>query len=171
MGLASFFFRLKVINLEYSNNIKELFRLKCNVSKYSRPSGCLFKKRIIDDNRFVIDNKAVVSVNLLERSTVEITFELCFSNYICNLAYIFDISKWISSLGKTTKLIIYNGYDGAYEEYDFGFLDFERFKHIITKAYYSKYDIFVRRYGELENDILPQDFYSFPKWRRKKVKK
>jgi hypothetical protein len=116
------------------------------------PSGKLFRRRIVDDSRFVIDNKAVVAVTVME-NTADITFELCFSNFECNLLYIYNVAKWVSILGKTKLKVLSS-------EYDFSNLDYEEFRGIISESFSNKFHEFSERYGQINTDILPHDFYS-----------
>ncbi len=154
MGMESYYLTLNVKNLSASDDIRQLFEQKYNVSKYKMPSGKLFKRRIVDDSRFVIDNKAVVTIALLQNIT-DITFELCFSNFECNLSYIFNVSKWVSSLGETTKLKVLN------IEYNFSNMNFEEFKAVILRSFSDKFHHFNEHYGKINADILPHDFYNW----------
>lgn len=72
---------------------------QCEVYPYLVPSGKLLKRHIVDNSRFVIDNKSVVRIVTFE-DLVRVTFELCFSNYESNLEYIFNVPKKISLLGR-----------------------------------------------------------------------
>lgn len=154
MGMESYFIKLNVQNLKSSVDIKQAFAREYNVSKYRRPSGKLFRRHIVDDSRFVIDNKAVVTVAMLQ-DAADITFELCFSNYECNLSYIYNVAKWVSLLGETTQLKVLNS------EYNFNNLEFEKFNAIISESYFNKFHQFRKHYGKIDKDILPHDFYNW----------
>ena len=154
MGMESYYLTLEIKNLSTKDGIRQSFEQKYNVGKYLMPSEKLFREHIVDDSRFVIDNKAVVSITSLQDIT-KVTFELCFSNYECNLTYIFDVSKWISSFGDATKLIVLNS------EYNLNTLDFDEFKNIILQSFSEKASHFNKQYGEIKADILPQNFYNW----------
>ena len=153
MGMESYFITLNIENLNSSDYIAQLFKQYCDVSRYKMPSGKLFKRHIIDDSRFVIDNKAVVAV-AVNQDAADITFELCFSNYESNLSYIYDVTKWLASFGKASYIKVLN------TEYDFGNLGYEEFRAIVFKSFLSKYRLFLRHYGEINQDILPCNFYA-----------
>ena len=143
-----------VKNLKSNDDIAQLFKQKYNVSNYKMPSGKLFKRHVVDASRFVIDNKAVVTIAIMQ-NTADITFELCFSNYESNLSYIYNVAKWVSSLGKTTLIKVLNS------EYDFSNLDYDKFKDIISESFSNKFYQFNKRYGQINADILPHDFYNW----------
>lgn len=153
MGMESYYITLDVEDLKFSDSIRECFKQRYRVSEYKMPSGKLFKKSIVDDSRFVIDGKAVVTITKMQNKT-EITFELCFSNYENNLSYIYNVAQWISSLGIETKLIVLNS------EFDFSALDCEKFKKIVSESFSGKIQQFSAHYGKINADILPHDFYN-----------
>lgn len=153
MGMASYYFTLEMKESPMDKEIKRLFEQQYKVSEYQMPSGRLFRKQINDNSRFIIDNKAVVSISA-DRNITEISFELCFSNFLENLSYMYNVSKWVSSLCHKTTLIVLNS------QYDFDRLDVEKFRNIIMQAYSKKYHLFKQQYGEITADILPQKFYS-----------
>lgn len=153
MGMESYYIKLNIKGLKNSYDIKQLFKQKYKVSKYKMSSGKLFKRKILDDNRFVIDNKAIVTITTMQ-NTADITFELCFSNYENNLLYIYNVAEWISSIGETVQLNVLNA------EYDFKCLNYEEFKTIVSESFFNKHRQFKIRYGEINKDILPQDFYN-----------
>lgn len=159
MGMESYYIKLDVEDLKFSDSIKECFKQRYSVSEYKMSSGKLFKKSIVDDRRFVIDGKAIVTITKMQNTT-EITFELCFSNYEDNLLYIYNVAQWISSLGRETKLIVLNS------EFIFNALDYEKFKKIISKSFNVKMQQFNARYGKIKVDILPHDFYIWIRRRR-----
>ena len=154
MGMESYYITLAVEDLKFSDSIRECFKQRYSVSKYKMPSGKLFKKSIVDDSRFVIDGKAVVTITKIQNKT-KITFELCFSNYEDNLTYIYNVAQWISSLGIETKLIVLNS------EFNFGALDLEKFKNIVSESYSRKIQQFSAHYGKISADILPNNFYNW----------
>lgn len=154
MGMESYYITLDVENLKFSDSIRECFKQRYSVSEYKTPSGKLFKKPIVDDSRFVIDGKAVVTITKMQNKT-DVTFELCFSNYEDNLSYIYNVAQWISSLGIETKLIVLNS------EFNFSGLDCEKFKKIVSESYSGKIQQFSAHYGKINADILPHDFYSW----------
>lgn len=154
MGMQSYYITLDVRDLKFSNSIKERFQQRCSVSDYKMLSGKLFKKPIVDDSRFVIDGKVVVTIAKMQNKT-KITFELCFSNYENNLVYIYNVVQWISSSGVETKLIVLNS------EYNLSDLDCEKFKKIVSKSFSGKIQQFNTRYGKIEANILPYDFYDW----------
>ncbi|MBQ6552864.1 MAG: hypothetical protein IJL83_04535 [Clostridia bacterium] len=159
MGMESYFFTLEVKCALTPDTIRRAFENKYSVSKYSRPSGCLFKRRVVDDDRFVIDKKAVVDIASVQE-TIKVVFELCFSNFERNLGYIFDVSKWVSSFGSETKLTVLNS------QCDFDMLDIDGFKAVINREYSEKLRLFRDEYGETDEDILPHDFYDGKKRKR-----
>lgn len=154
MGMESYYITLNVESLTSGGDITSLFKQEYHVSRYKMPSEKLFKRRIADDRRFVIDHKAVVTV-VVNQNTADITFELCFSNYENNLLYIYNVAKWVSLLGKTTHLKVLNS------TYNFGDLDYEKFRAIISESFSGKYHHFNQHYGEINTDILPCDFYGW----------
>lgn len=154
MGMESYYITLNVEDLKFSDSIKECFKQRYSVSEYKMPSGRLFKKSIVDDRRFVIDGKAVVTITKMHNKT-EITFELCFSNYEDNLLYIYNVAKWISSLGIETKLLVLNS------KFNFNALDCEKFKKIVSESFSWKIQQFSAHYGKMKADILPHDFYNW----------
>ena len=158
MGMESYYITLNIENLNSSDTIMQLLKQNYHVSDYKMPSGKLFKRYIIDDSRFVIDNKAVVAIGVNQNVT-EVTFELCFSNYENNLSYIYNVAKCIASLAKTMHIKVLN------TEYNFGNLDYEKFKEIVSKSFCKKYHLFFEHYGEISQDILPCNFYA---WIRKR---
>ena len=153
MGMESYYITLDVENLKSSNSIRECFKQRYSVSEYKMPSRKLFKKPTVDDSRFVIDDKAVVTI-IKMHNKAEITFELCFSNYEDNLSYIYNVAQWISSFGTETKHIVLNS------EFNFSGLDCEKFKRIVSESFSVKIQQFSARYGKINADILPNDFYS-----------
>ena len=156
MGMESYYIMLDVEDLKISdsNSIREYFKQRYSVSEYKMPSGTLFRKAIVDDSRFVIDGKAVVTITKMLNKT-EFTFELCFSNYEDNLSYIYNVAQWISSLGIETKLKVLNS------EFNFRALDCESFKKIVSESFSRKFQQFTAQYGKIKADILPHDFYNW----------
>lgn len=154
MGMESYYITLDVRDLKFSDSIRECFKQRYSVSEYKMPSGKLFKKTIVDDSRFVIDGKVVVTITKMQNKT-KITFELCFSNYEENLSYIYNVAQWVSSLGVETKLIVLNS------EFNFSDLDCEKFKKIVSKSFSGKIQQFSTHYGKIKADILPYDFYNW----------
>lgn len=154
MGMQSYYITLDVRDLKFSDSIKECFKQMYSVSDYKMLSGELFKKPTVDDSRFVIDGKVVVTIEKIQNKT-KITFELCFSNYENNLVYIYNVVQWVSSFGVETKLIVLNS------EYNLSGLNCEKFKKIVSKAFSGKIQQFNTRYGKIEANILPYDFYDW----------
>ena len=156
MGMESYDITLDVENLKFRdfNSIRECFKQRYSVSEYKMPSGKLFRKSIVDDSRFVIDGKAVVTITKTQNK-MEFTFELCFSNYEDNLSYIYNVAQWVSSLGIKTKLIVLNS------EFDFSALDCKKFKKIVSESFSRKFQQFSAQYGKIKADILPHDFYNW----------
>lgn len=154
MGMESYYITLDIKGGKFNDSISECFKERCSVSEYKMPSGKLFQKYIVDDRRFVIDGKAVVTVMKMQDQTA-ITFELCFSNFEENLSYIYNVAQWISTFGIETKLIVLNA------EFDFDTLNFERFQKIVSESYNGKIQQFSARYGKMNADILPNDFYNW----------
>ena len=155
MGMESYFIKLDVENINVDGGILRAFKQKYNVDKCKIPSGKLFVKYINDDNRFVIDNKAVVSVDMECKNAINIIFELSFCNYENNLLYIYNVIKWISLLCAQTRLQVFN------VKYRFDALDFDEFRTIIRDSYSNKYHQFCARYGVIKEDILPYNFYNW----------
>ena len=48
-----------------------------------------------------------------------------------------------------------------YDEYDLDLLDLEAFKQIVFEKHGERLDFFVRKYGKLDIDLLPDDFYIY----------
>lgn len=154
MGIESYYIKLTGKAIKSSADIMQVFKQKYSVSEYKILSGRLFRRHIIDDSRFIIDKKAVVTLNTSQNIT-EITFELCFSNYDNNLFYIFGVAQWISSLFYTIKLKVQS------VEYDFRNMTYEEFKTIISESFSDKFYRFKEHYGVVNKDILPNDFYNW----------
>lgn len=159
MGMEGYFLTLEVETLLDSNEIKKSFEEKYKINQCLIPTGNFLKRYIVDDSRFVIDNKAVVNVVVLKNVT-KIIFELCFCNYESNLVYIFNVSKWVSSLGSSAELIVLNN------RYNFNLLEFWEFKYLVMQSYAEKYKCFNAKYGEIKKDILPQNFYNWIRYKR-----
>ncbi len=153
MGMESYYITLDIKELKFSHSLNQCFKQRYRVSKYKIPSGKLFQKSIVDDRRFVIDGKAVVAIMEMQDHT-EITFELCFSNFEENLSYVYKVAQWVSSLGVETKLIVLNS------DYDFSSLDCKKLKEIVSESYHEKLQQFRTRYGNMNADILPNEFYQ-----------
>lgn len=161
MGMEGYFFAVAVNSSLTASEIKDFIEHQFEVHPYLMPSGKLFKRHIVDESRFTIDNKAVAGIATLE-NVAKITFELCFSNYDRNVTYIFNVSKKISSLGSVSSLIVLNS------QYDFNVMEFEEFRRVLKQSHKDKLNNFNEKYGKLNIDILPQDFYNCV--RRLKVK-
>ena len=154
MGMQSYFFTLWVSRTLTDKGIKEFFQQNYKVSPYLWRSEKLLKRYNIDAKRFVIDKKAVVKINTLRNET-SITFELCFCNYNENVEYMYNVLKKLNIfLGKGTQLILIN------IKYDFNLLDLEKFRKILKESHKDKLNIFQNKYGNIKEDILPQNFYS-----------
>lgn len=152
MGMESYYITLEIDNLS-SNNLRELFVQRYQVSAYKIRSSKFFRRYVVDDSRFVIDNKAVVTINTFQDLT-NIIFELCFSNFDCNINYLYNVVLLISTLTEKVILTVMN------EKYNFKEMSLDAFKEIIMSKYSNKYNLFTRKYGKIEKDILPNNFYS-----------
>ena len=69
MGTESDYIKLDVEDLKFSDSIKECFKQRYSVSEYKMSSGKLFKKSIVDDRRFVIDGKAIVTITKMQKNS------------------------------------------------------------------------------------------------------
>ena len=152
MGMEGYFFALEFKSLK-QEDIKEHLKEHCLIQPYKMPSGKLFKKYIVDRQRFTIDGKAVVRI-YEEGGVSKTTFELCFTNFENNLLYIFNVAKDLSLKSNSVSVVIYN------QKYDFDEMLFEEFKSILIKAYKNKIKLFESEYGVINVDILPANFYK-----------
>ena len=154
MGIESYFFTIILHGQLSETEVKSFFQGGCEVKPYSMSAGKLFKRRIIEKERFVIDNKAIVRI-YTSAEGINVNFELCFSNYASNVVYIFDIAKKLCLLGDSARLILPNC------NLDFSLVDLDNFKQILQKSYKDKRLSFRNKYGNINVDILPHEFYSY----------
>ena len=154
--MESYFFTISISNDIMNYDItKNFFEKSCKVGPYLAPSGKLFKRYIKDEDRFTIDNKAVVTIYESEKQT-DVNFSLCFSNYSVNVEYIYNISKQISDLSKSDSYLILLD-----KKYQFNGMEIKHFKELLLLSHKEKYNIFITNYGNMNIDILPQNFYSY----------
>lgn len=153
MGMESYYFTIS-FDGSTPEKIKDFFQRNYIVKPYSMPTGKLFRHRIIDENRFVIDNKAVIGINSV-KDRINVTFELCFSNYSNNVAYAFGVAKKLCLLGSSSYLVL------PHSQYSFDLLDISEFKRVLEQSHKEKLRLFNQTYGEVKTDILPQDFYDY----------
>lgn len=166
MGMESWFFTLSLEQVSDVSRIHDFFMKRCAVSPYNRMTkGFIFKRRIADERRFVIDDKAVIEVESSNRA-VHITFELCFCNYEKNVEYAYSLAKALSLLGDNARLIVLRN------RFDLSEVSLDKFKAILSKYHGVKMRSFVRTYGILDVDVLPGDFYRInPKRLQKRQKR
>ena len=152
MGMESYYVSL-IINRSVYNDLLQLIERECCVSQYNILPVNIFKKRVVDNSRFVIDHKAVLSFETTHE-VIKITFELCFANFENNLKYLYGVVCLICKLDKMTRLEVLNS------EYYLINLGYEKFENIIRQAFYEKISAFNAKYGKIEKDILPNHFYN-----------
>lgn len=154
MGMESYFFTILLHGPLAETDIRTFFEQFCEVKPYLLPTGKLFKRHVIDEERFVIDNRAVVRIFTSEEG-VNVNFELCFSNYATNIVYIFNISKKVCSLGDAADLILLN------HSFDFNSVGLDRFKQLLQESHSDKLCLFTNKYGNVNINILPHEFYNY----------
>lgn len=154
MGIESYFFTILLHGPLEETEARSFFEQFCDIKPYLLPTGKLFKRYTIDEKRFAIDNRAVVRISTLEEG-VNVDFELSFSNYAPNVIYIFDISKRLCSLGDSIDLILLN------HNFDFSSMSLDEFKQLLQESHSDKLRYFTNRYGNIDVNILPHEFYNY----------
>lgn len=158
MGMESYFVTIEIVNCSLTEQqLKDYLRQNYKVTSYLMPTGNLFKRYVRNESRFVIDKKATVTTSTTSKG-LSISFQLCFSNYNQNVTYIFDVCKSLCLLESGCVLVLMNN------QYDFNALNIDEFRALLLQSHKDKRDTFVKKYGEINCDILPQYFYECIKY-------
>lgn len=153
MGMESCFLTISFVDNNIDESIiKSYFIRRYNVKPLSRPSGKLIRRRIIEKDRFVLENRFIVDF-YKKNNKLHTSFEMCLSNFDRNIIILYNIVKEMSKK--------YKMYVILYNEYDVDKLNVEEFKKIFLEMHGEKLSLFKKRYGNLEVDLLPEDFYIY----------
>ena len=154
MGIESYFFNLILPDTDY-DSVRRLLVDNCSIRPYSELKRRIFNHKVQDD-RFSIDGKIVVDMHGFDASK-SISLILSFCNYERNIVYAYNMCKKLACGSNESILRVLN------DAYGFDNMSMEVFRDVIDNNYKNKRHEFENRYGYIEEDMLPCEF-----WKRKR---
>lgn len=150
MGMESYYYALKMNTNLSCMDLVDLLRRHYRVRPYTTVSRK--ERTIINQERFSLANRAIIGFQQLS-GTVQITFEVCFTNYVSNIVYLFEVALLLMNFG-SLELVLFE------EAYPLSPSDFDLFCNKLRYSHKAKYNMFVKKYGEnIKFCCLPNDFY------------
>lgn len=151
MGMESYFFSLTMDTVCTKENLFDWFAAHYPVRSY-----CVIRRdrRKPDAHRpFSVANKAALEF-MPSAEGIVIRFEVCFSNYMNNMMFLYEMLCGLERFGKITLAL-------GSQSRRFDGLGFEEFARLMRDSHAAKLKQFTRQYGEdLRQDFLPNgDFY------------
>lgn len=161
MGMESFTFDIVCDKQITKESILDCVNRVCNIRQYFNYStGFFFKKKVIDSDRYILNNSIVFDIRTNSQNTI-VSVEACFANYSHNIMQSFKLYEILKTQFNDTSLrygdISLEKVDND-ETYDEAFTRFQKW---LSNTHIRKHDAFVGRYGELQANILPSEFYEF----------
>lgn len=151
MGMESYYYTLKMNTNLSCMDLVDLLRRHYRVRPYTTVSRK--ERAIINQERFSLANRAIIGLQQLS-GTVQITFEVCFTNYTSNIVYLFEVALLLMNFGSLELVLS----EATYPLFP---SDFDLFCNKLRCSHKLKYDIFIREYGEdMKFCCLPNDFYK-----------
>lgn len=150
MGMESYYFSIDIQTIASIENILDFFSRHYTVKPYS-PIKKRKRETGSTNNRYSIEHKLIVQLQK-HASGVIISFEVCFSNYENNIVFLFEFLHLLNIFG-SIKLFLSN------HEYCYEKLCFDEFKMLLKDSHSVKLDIFLKKYGSIKRDSLPEEFY------------
>jgi len=154
LGIESFYFSVKLNQECNRKRVLDFIKQNFSVEPYSMPSSnIIFKKKVIDKNRYYVDNCLVVSIKSNDNDLV-ITLEACFANFDEVMKRVYN---FLNLLKIEFKNVIIFRNDNLYnDEFDLSWLIVW-----IMKLYGSKYINFTNQYGVISKFVSPAYFFEY----------
>jgi hypothetical protein len=157
MGMESFFIYFIVSDPSIKDKLDETLKDQFYVAPYNLPRKNLFKKKIIDPTRIVVNGRILLSCRSLNDYS-EICLEACYSDYERNVKMMFSIYKKLNEIFGNIKLQYANNVLAE------SILDFRHFIECLNMCSVEKRKTFFSKYGDMKVNLLPDYFYDYIKW-------
>lgn len=154
MGMESYHFKI-IAKGDHDEEVLKDISLNFKVNKYSEPSGKLFKRRITYPNKKVILDSLVIEIFVETNTTILV--ESCFANYAKSIQNAYNLYKLVKESFPDAVL----AYGEQIEDIPIDKNSYEVFKGWLLQTHKPKYDVFIKKYGKIDVDILPCDFYDY----------
>ncbi len=160
MGVESFFLNAKVSREKLKSDVVDcLINAGFHVSEHTRMLGGIWKKKIVLDNEFVINNLIICSLDI----DSNICLQACFSCYEKAMGMMIDVllvlkkCKYIDQIthGADTLMLCD--------------LSAKEIAPVISDWHSERYLYFQSNYTRKEIELLPDDFYSYYRKHRKEL--
>ncbi len=164
MGAESFFFNIICERINVKQSILErLDKIREINQYYAYSSALFFKRKLMDDNRYTYGKALVLDIVTNSDVTI-ISVEACFANYRCNMKLSYELYAEI----KSTYNNVFLKFGDSITDIPISIKSAEVFDTWLSSTHKEKYEAFVDRYGELNINILPSEFYEYIKKRFKR---
>ena len=162
MGVESFYIVSKISNdKSFSAIMKSLLNSHYTVSKYTRVFGGLFKKKVMLDSEFVINNLIICSDNQDDN----ICFQACFSCYDKAIDIIVDV------LITLRNDMLIDSISFGHDYFELSNKSRDEIYFIIFNMHKDRFCYFQNNYTTINIDVLPNEFYRYYTKYRKTLKK
>ena len=160
MGMESFSFDIVCDTQVTKESILQCINDKFKLQQYYTYSNSIFKRKIIDSNRYIINDSLVADIRTDAENTI-VGIEACFANYSCNVLEAFKLYNILKNVFEN---VMPKYGDNCFYELNCDETcdpSFERFQEWIASTHIKKYEDFKERYGKIEINVLPCEFYGF----------